>query len=214
MSKNKTENAGLKIFQMPAEIAQQTREQQALAPYCGLGFKKARLQPEVHSRMLKKLEECAPLFQAEEPIHVVKSSKSDVIPALYYEDHDFNAEMSKTLQASHEEWSGMQLLESACYGFRVYQRGTFLHNHVDITNTHIISSTICVDHRLDSPWPLYIEDIDGNQHQVDMEPGEMIFYEGARLIHGRPYVLNGDYYVGVFVHYRPSSFSLQWGQAQ
>jgi len=36
-----------------------------------------------------------------------------------------------------------------------------------------------------------------------MNPGEMVFYEGARLRHGRAYPLQGDYYVSIFVHYRP-----------
>ena len=31
----------------------------------------------------------------------------------------------------------------------------------------------------------------------------MIFYEGARLRHGRAYPLQGDYYAAIFVHYRP-----------
>ena len=60
---------------------------------------------------------------------------------------------------------------------------------------------------LDKPWPLYMEDIDGHAYQVDMEPGEFVFYEGARLVHGRPWPLEGDYYIGMFVHYRPQHFS-------
>ena len=136
----------------------------------------------------------------------VRSVEANIIPALYFEDRDFNLDVMKTLHADHENWSGMPLLESVCYGFRAYQRGCFLHNHVDRTQSHIISSTICVDYSLDSPWPLYIEDIDGNPYQVDMEPGEFIYYEGAQLAHGRPYPLNGDYYVGMFVHYHPVNF--------
>jgi prolyl 4-hydroxylase len=56
---------------------------------------------------------------------------------------------------------------------------------------------------LEERWPLYVEDIFGEAHQVNLEPGEFLFYEGARLIHGRPWPLKGDYYIGMFVHYRP-----------
>lgn len=98
----------------------------------------------------------------------------------------------------------MQLVDSACYGFRAYQRGCYLHNHVDRSDTHVISSTICIDSRLEQPWPLCIEDIYGESHQVNLQPGEFLFYEGARLLHGRPWPLVGDYYVGMFLHYRPA----------
>jgi len=90
----------------------------------------------------------------------------------------------------------------ATQSFAVLYLG-LIRGHVDRPLTHIISSTICVDHRLSSPWPLLIEDIEGNACQIDLEPGELVFYEGARLKHGRPYPLDGDYYAGIFVHYRP-----------
>lgn len=198
-----TDSPMLKIVDVPAYLAARTQKQQAAAPYCGLGFKKGRLDAALHGRMMEKLAASVPQFRAEHKIEEIRSENANAVPVLYFEDREFNDSVSKALQPAHEEWSGMRLEESACYGFRVYQRGTYLHNHVDRTETHIISSTICIDHRLDSRWPLYIEDIEGTPHQIDLEPGEFIYYEGARLLHGRPYPLNGDYYVGMFVHYRP-----------
>jgi prolyl 4-hydroxylase len=97
----------------------------------------------------------------------------------------------------------MTLRGTACYGIRVYLKGSYLYNHVDRIDTHVISSTICVDHDLASPWPLYIEDLDGNPHEVDMAPGDLVFYESARLKHGRPHPLDGGFYAGMFVHYAP-----------
>jgi len=191
------------MLETPPEVVASTRRQQAAAPYCGLGFKKSRLDTNLHAHVMEVLAHSVPLFRAEERIREIESKKPDVIPVLYYENRELNDAVAQALLPAHEEWCGMRLEKSACYGFRAYQRGAYLHRHVDRTETHIISSTICVDHRLDSRWPLYIEDIDGKPHHVDLEPGEFLFYEGARLIHGRPYPLNGDYYVGMFVHYRP-----------
>lgn len=208
MEKQTTDKKLIKdMFEMPAWLAEQTREQQAEAPYCGLGFKKGRLEPDLHARMLKNIEQNASLFRTERGVREIESVEPGVIPVLFHEDREFNEFVMKALKPAHTNWSGMELDESACYGFRVYQRGSYLHNHVDRTRTHIVSSTICVDHRLDEPWPLYIEDIDGNPYQVNMEPGEFIFYEGARLVHGRPWPLKGDYYINMFVHYRPRHFS-------
>ncbi|MEM7584913.1 MAG: hypothetical protein AAF560_16085 [Acidobacteriota bacterium] len=192
------------IFPTPPELEASTVEMVARAPYCGLGFRKGRLEPELHARMLDSLRRNAPHFRPEQGDNPwIGTRDAKTIPAVVHQDHQLNAEISRALQPAHEAWSGMSLTESACYGIRVYQRGSYLFNHVDRTETHIISSTICVDHRLDEPWPLTLEDIDGQLHQVDMEPGEFLYYEGAKLRHGRPYPLVGDYYAGMFVHYRP-----------
>jgi len=191
------------MFTTPDWLVQQTREQQAAAPYCGLGFKKGRLDPDLHARMLENISRNAELYRPERDIPEIQSTEPGIIPVLYYEDQPFNLTVCHELKPAHETWAGMILEESACYGFRVYQRGSYLHNHVDRTQTHIISSTICIDSRLDEPWPLYLEDIAGTAHQVNLEPGEFVFYEGAKLVHGRPWALKGDYYIGMFVHYRP-----------
>lgn len=190
-------------LEVPEWLQAQTRQQQAEAPYCGLGFEHGQLEPEIYNLLLDKLRDSAALFKPEPAIPEIGTEEPAYLPVLVFEDGEFNAAVSEILRPRHEQWSGMQLVDSACYGFRAYQRGCYLHNHVDRGFTHIISSTICVDARLDEPWPLFVEDIYGESHEVNLQPGEFLFYEGARLIHGRPWPLVGDYYVGMFVHYRP-----------
>jgi prolyl 4-hydroxylase len=189
-------------LEAPALLRERQREMQAAAPYCGLGFLKATLDPAIHQRLLAHFHANAPRFRPEGKIDEIGNADPGTIPVLLFEDKDFNARLGRDLQAGHEAWAGMPLELSYCYGIRVYQRGTFLYNHVD-RPSHIISSTICVDADLTSPWPLHLEDLDGEVSQVDIARGEIVFYEGARLAHGRPYSLLGDYYAGMFVHYRP-----------
>ena len=57
---------------------------------------------------------------------------------------------------------------------------------------------------VDEAWPLVIEDHDGKEHEVIMEPGQMVLYESARLVHGRPYPLEGKSYTNLFVHFKPA----------
>lgn len=38
----------------------------------------------------------------------------------------------------------------------------------------------------------------------------MLFYESARLVHGRPYPFNGENYANVFAHYRPTDHVQLW----
>ncbi|MFK7829427.1 MAG: hypothetical protein AB8B57_06575 [Congregibacter sp.] len=197
--------AGRTPFEVPEWLQKQSREQQAVAPYCGLGFRRGALDPGLHQSMQEQLRRVAGEFVSEAQIEEIGTAEPGFFPTLHHEDNVFNASVSAQLRTLHEAWSGLTLLESACYGFRAYQRGSYLHNHVDRGLTHIISSTICVDAQLDEPWPLFIEDIFGEAHEVNLEPGEYLLYEGARLLHGRPWPLNGDYYVGMFVHYRPAN---------
>jgi prolyl 4-hydroxylase len=36
-----------------------------------------------------------------------------------------------------------------------------------------------------------------------MEPGDMVFYESATCVHGRPTPLKGKYFANAFIHYKP-----------
>ena len=49
------------------------------------------------------------------------------------------------------------------------------------TDTHIISFILNLGQRVDDPWPLDILDYQGKVNHVIMEPGDMVYYESARL---------------------------------
>lgn len=42
-----------------------------------------------------------------------------------------------------------------------------------------------------------ILDHDGGLHHVSMEAGDILFYESAKLLHGRPRPLNGNHFANV-----------------
>ena len=101
----------------------------------------------------------------------------------------------------------MTLLGSSVYGIRRYSRGSWLATHVDKMETHVVSVIINVAQKGGEPWPLIIADHQGGVHRVRLSPGQMLLYESARLAHGRPSVLTGQYYDNIFVHYKPRSRS-------
>jgi len=77
--------------------------------------------------------------------------------------------------------------------------------HIDKAATHVISSILHVDHSEDSdPWPLVIEDFQGNTVEVVLEAGDMLFYESSKCFHGRPTKFNGSWYTSLFTHYKPA----------
>lgn len=181
---------------------------QSRVPCFGLGFKVAALDRGVYERILTRFKSNTQGFRMEDDRKYLQTIESGALPTLLFEDRDFNKSILKELRPLHQDWCGMPLVDANCYGIRVYQAGSYLYNHVDRFDTHVISSSICVDCQINRPWPLYIEDIDGNPHEVDLQPGEMIFYESALLKHGRPYPLDGDYYAGMYVHYTPEDWHL------
>jgi len=131
--------------------------QRSTAPYFGLGFRKTTLDPTIYQKIVDHFSRHKDSYNIEQDIQFLRTCKPNYSPSLLVHDQTFNRNLGKELKPFHEEWSGMELKETACYGIRVYQPGSFLYNHVDRTETHLISSTISVGHDLNKPWPLYIE---------------------------------------------------------
>jgi len=78
-----------------------------------------------------------------------------------------------------------------------------LYSHLDRFNTHVISAILNIAQEVEVPWPLYIEDNSGGSHTFVLKPGEMLWYESARLVHGRPQPLQGKMFDNIFLHFRP-----------
>jgi prolyl 4-hydroxylase len=92
------------------------------------------------------------------------------------------------------------------YGIRIYKDKAILKSHRDRLETHIISAIINVDQEVNVDWPLVIEDNFSREHYVMLKPGDMVFYEGGRLKHGRPIALNGKSFANIFCHFKPISY--------
>jgi hypothetical protein len=105
-----------------------------------------------------------------------------------------------------EGWLGGVALETTdLYGLREYTDGARLLSHVDRQSTHAASLIINVEQiDMREPWPVEIYDHEGRLHEITMEPGDIIYYESARCIHGRMRPLRGASYINLFSHYRPS----------
>ena len=117
---------------------------------------------------------------------------------------ELNQKVLRELQPMHEQWSGVPLKGATAYGLRAYRNNSVLFMHIDKMQTHIISCILHVDHSEDSePWPLFIEDFQGNTNEVILESGDMLFYESSKCIHGRPRPFRGSWYSSIFVHYYP-----------
>ncbi|CAN0331996.1 unnamed protein product [Ascophyllum nodosum] len=110
----------------------------------------------------------------------------------------------KDLLTPMEEWTGLKLKPTACYGARNYFRGSVLANHVDRIDTHVVSAIINIaQENVDTDWPLFVRGHDGVARNLFIQPGEIIFYESASVLHGRPEPFQGDSFTNIFVHFAP-----------
>ena len=105
-----------------------------------------------------------------------------------------------------EAWAGEPLEQTDMYGLRQYEAGARLLTHVDREATHAVSLIVNIAQgNLTQPWPVEILDHANRLHEVVMKPGDVVYYESAKCLHGRNRPLMGEnaYYVNLFTHYRP-----------
>jgi len=128
--------------------------------------------------------------------HVAESIMTHLTP-------DKKTKLSQELHPILEGWYGGRLELTSIYGIRRYTNGSVLRMHVDTVNTHVVSAIINVEQNVDKEWPLIILDHDDKEHNVLMQPGDMLLYESAKLLHGRPEPFVGTSYDNIFIHYKP-----------
>ncbi|CAB9526690.1 Ankyrin Repeat [Seminavis robusta] len=105
-----------------------------------------------------------------------------------------------------EAWAGLPVEQTVMYGLRQYEHGARLLTHVDREATHAVSLIVNVAQgNLTEPWPVEVNDHGDRLHEVVMEPGDVVYYESAKCLHGRNRPLMGQhaYYTNLFTHYRP-----------
>lgn len=61
------------------------------------------------------------------------------------------------------------------------------------------SVTICIQKDKTS-WPIYIENYQGKEHCIDLEPGDMLIYHGDQLTHWRE-EYKEQKHIQAFLHY-------------
>jgi hypothetical protein len=121
-------------------------------------------------------------------------------PIMIPGGRDDNDEILREMQPMFEWWSGIDLRPSIAYGIRAYRNDSNLLMHVDKSNTHVISGIYHVDRSDDAePWPIVIEDFQGNTNQVYLAPGDLLLYESSKCFHGRPQKFIGSYYASIFM---------------
>ena len=196
-----------RLSKPPPMLARKTNDY--IPNYTKTGFSKTRLP----GPLFKKIQDfyranlASGISETVPGDFIFNSDKATKKSSLLVElSAELREEVHDALKILMEQWCGKTLIPTFVYGIRVYQRGAVLKCHQDRLETHIISAIINVDQQTDKDWPLVIDDNYYRSNEVILKPGEVIFYEGGRLSHGRPYPLEGDSFANVFCHFKPVDY--------
>lgn len=182
-------------------------DQEYIRNYTREGTAMAETPPHVFERIKAYYEENKhneSRITKEEPSQHLNKGDAETPPSeVISMTDDLRSFIHQELKPYLEQWSGETLEPTAIYGIRRYFNGAHLEPHYDWAETHVISAILCVDMDEGQEWPLQIDDNYYRRHQILMKPGNMLLYESARLLHGRPTPLEGEYHCNLYVHYRP-----------
>jgi hypothetical protein len=171
-----------------------------LPNFTELGFGLARAPEELTTALREGIQDGLPNVRLEQELSGFYGPQ-----AWFIDRPDLNQRVLHELKHYAETWCQMPLVANNAYGFRLYRNSSQLMMHVDIAQTHVISFIYHVAAALDAePWPLMIEDYWGRTHAVILTPGDILFYESAKVAHGRPTKFNGSWYTSIFAHYYPA----------
>jgi prolyl 4-hydroxylase len=203
-------------FTEDERLEMSVRQPQSMVNFTSSGYKKIKAPKEVFDLLLDYWEENKDDSKLENwpvgniytnhwaaPTYLV-SVEDKTIRGDGYQLKQKIWEAAKT---TIEEWTGMEQKPISLYGIRKYTNGSVLSPHVD--RMPLVSSCIVnVAQDVDEPWPLEVYDREGKAVNVTMEPGDMVLYESASLIHGRPFALKGRYFANIFIHFEPTGRKL------
>ena len=167
------------------------------------GFLKTRTPPALHERLVAHYRARRDR-SADESIPEFIASDAERVPSVLIElPAGLRTQVHVALQPVLEAWIGDYLHPTWVYGIREYRHGAVLRSHRDREGTHVASAILNVAQDVRDDWPLEIEDHHYRRHRIVLAPGDMLLYEGARLLHGRcPDPLDGERFANVFAHFR------------
>ena len=175
--------------------------------YSERGFQVGSLTKEQHRRLVQQYKRATYITECEDYDHledeaIIRATDKSVWPvSTVCIDREYFQRFFKSLTPLIMEWSKENVKEEVIYGPRIYRRGAVLLNHVDKYKTHLLSITTTLDYNIEYPWPIVLTLDDETIAEVNLEPGDYLLYEGARLAHCRPSPLQGEYYANMYFHW-------------
>jgi hypothetical protein len=111
--------------------------------------------------------------------------------------HHASESLLEMLLPKVQDISNKKILPTYSF-YRNYYKNSVLKKHTDRPECEI-SVTLCIASEGDD-WPIWLEDLNGKETSVDLNPGDMCVYKGMDCPHWRePYT--GRKQIQTFLHY-------------
>ena len=140
------------------------------------------------------------LFEHETYYGVDHSDSSPYMSSCLFQWYGFPAFESLLIQLQPyaEAFAETSLIPTYSY-LRIYGNGSSLAAHLD-RGACEISITYCVEPEQGYSYPIWIEDYEGNHHEVFLEQGDFMIYRGKELKHWRN-AYERNKHTQCFLHY-------------
>lgn len=196
--------AALEILQTPTE-----RVQIKLLPrYTPSGLKKTRLPNHLRRRLSDFWKKFRTTGRVE-PCTAIIAGRTTLV-SVAENDPALLRDLERAVKALLLDWLGFpDLQHTASYGIRTYRRGAALGYHVDRLRTHAFSAIIHVAHDPEGVagcWSLGAWDHTEKLHLVTFDDHDVLLYESATVIHGRPWPLQAESYSNLFIHFKTTAW--------
>lgn len=104
------------------------------------------------------------------------------------------------LQHLIEQESGVEILPTYAYP-TLYRPGSVLRRHIDRDACEFTATFTVLNQPETYSWPIYAESGEKQDIRVDMNPGDLCFYDGRNCDHWRDQIADGCYNISIFLHY-------------
>ena len=145
-------------------------------------------------------------------IYSKNDSNSPVSFILELKNYDITLynDLNTFVKSKIIEWTkNNNVKHTITYGAREYKNNSVLKMHVDQNNTHILSAIINI--KKDKNWPLVVFSNDEKKEKKIIQlndDNDLLLYESATVIHGRPIPFKGNSYVNIFVHFTEPQWNI------
>ncbi len=192
-----------KWFRLKGKGKQFTKKPNEYLPcYTDEGFLKTKLPKTIFSKIYNFYKKHANAVvdsdEKKSNLKVSPSSHNQLMPL----EHQLKQEIQQLLQPLVEAWFGHYLKPSRVEEIRIYENGCVIKQQRQDSKTSIVSVIINIEQLVNQPWPLLITDHNYREHRMLLSPGDMLFYESAKLNQGRPVALDGDEFADLYIHYQ------------
>ena len=177
-----------------------------LPRYTKAGFHKMKIPTELYDKLTSFYFSHDRHFEANDIEPYVNTGKVQTSFVALDSDPSLVDFAVDILQPVAEESSGVSLEFVVFYGIREYYTGNRLLMHVDIPETHVISAILMIHQvtNASDPWYLQVIDFEGKRRNISMDDGDMLLYESATLVHGRPMPFSGKIFANCYIHFKPA----------